>query len=419
MYDPTGGSMGSSGNKVPMPPIIYNAELANGQVAAAEKALKALEAARRYMEEMPVYKRIYFCSYLRRAPYWLATARVQAALLAGREALEAGAPDGGLSRMAAARDTAKRDYDAADVNAKELDSQGFCDSVRFFPYGMLRADAMEALDRAERMAQAGASASGAEGSAGRRGRCVAEAGVRDGRAVDFPVKPTDKSEVWSGERIIDRPTVISRKTLYVMPGTKVVFRGEGRLEVQFGSIYAANADFSADGVMTRNFRIHATRPPKPCWFDNCRFTGMKCEKLGKWGTGFLRLTGSSIERAQLVARHCTFSGCSSVSFQSAGKSEIANCLFENGETGVCALLSLGTFVEGCVFRNMSAVAITLRQADSTDVVGNVFERCLGGTLFSLSKGCRLIGNSYSDCKPYRVRSNANDNFVAEPLVVNE
>ena len=47
MYDPTGGSMGSSGNLVPMPPVVYNAELVNGQVVAAEKAVKALERAER------------------------------------------------------------------------------------------------------------------------------------------------------------------------------------------------------------------------------------------------------------------------------------------------------------------------------------------------------------------------------------
>ena len=417
MFDPTGGSMGSSeGKMVPMPPVVYDAELVNGQVAAAEKAVKALSAARQFMDEMPIDKRIYFSFYLRRAPYWLATARVRAALFAAREALESGAPDGGLARIAAAREAANRDYAAADSNAKELDRLGLWDSVRFMPYGLTREEALKALDRAERVARAGVS-SGADADSQRRAQCVAEAGVVVGRAVDFPAKPTENSEVWSGERIISEPTVIAKKDVYVMPGTKVVFRGDGRLELRFGSLYAANAEFSADGVLTGNFRIYITRAS--CWFDNCRFTGMKCVKTPSWGTGFLRLKCPAQTRGTVVARHCTFSGCSAISFEAGGRSEISNCLFEGGETGVCALLSLDTIVEKCVFRNLSVQGVEHRQSDSTDIVGNVFANCPRGMLFSISKNCRLIGNFYSGCKPYHAVREGKSNTIIHPCVINE
>ena len=416
MYDPTGGSMGSSGKMVPLPPIVYNAELVNGQVIAAEKALKALESARRFIGEMPAVKRVYFGFYLHRARYWLATARVRAAILAAKEALESGAPDGGLSFITAACDMAKRDYDAAEANAKELRRMGLHDNAKFMPYGLSRADAMKALERAGRISEAGC-ADGEAGAAERRRRCIGEAGVCNGRVVDFPVKPTEKSEVWSGERIIDKPVVVSRKDIYVMPGTKVIFRGEGRLDVQFGALYAANAEFSADCVLSGDFRIRIKRAP--CWFDNCRFTGMKSAEHTKWGSGFLRLNTSSHSRKQFVARHCTFTDCSSISFEFASRSEISNCLFENGETGVCALLSLDTIVERCVFRNLSKFGVELRQADTTDVAGNVFENCPYGTLFSLSKDCRLVGNCYDCCKRYKMASEGKSKLLIKPLSINE
>ena len=416
MYDPTGGSMGSTGNKVELQPIAYDEKLLNGQVAAAEKALKALEKARRYMDEMPVGKHIYFSFNLHRAPYWLATARVRASIFTAKKALEAGAADGGLPYITAALETAKRDYAAADANAKALRKKGFYDNIRFMPYGLSRAEAMNALQRAERAAMAGRKAD-AEVAADRRRNCIAEAGVREGRNVDFPVKPTEKCEVWSGERIIDKPTVVAGKNLYVMPGTKVMFRGKGSLSVRFGSLYASNAEFTADGVLLGDFRIHIKRAS--CWFDNCRFTGMKSAEHVRWGTGFMRVQNSANKRKPFFAKHCTFTDCSAVSFEFGAKSEISNCLFENGERGVCALLSLDTLVENCVFRNLSSLGVELRQADATDVVGNMFENCPHGTLFSLSRDCRLIGNSYDRCQPYRTAMEGKNKTMTKPLVINE
>jgi hypothetical protein len=225
--------------------------------------------------------------------------------------------------------------------------------------------------------------------------------------------------VWTGVHIIDKPMIVSRKDLYVMPGTKVMFRGEGRLEVQFGSMYAANAEFSADSVMTGNLRIFVKRPPKMCWFDNCRFTGLKCVKPANWGSGFFRSVSTPKVRAPVIVRHCTFSDSSSISFERSAGSEIVNCLFENGVSGVCALLSLDTFVSGCVFRNASAYGVELRQADTTDVVGNVFENNPHGTLFSLCKDCRLIGNIYENCTHYKTAREGKNKLLIEPLVVNE
>ena len=124
-------------------------------------------------------------------------------------------------------------------------------------------------------------------------------------------------------------------------------------------------------------------------------------------------------RVKFVARHCTFSGCSAVSFEAGGRSEISNCLFEGGETGVCALLSLDTIVEKCVFRNLSARGVEHRQSDSTDIVGNVFENCPYGVLFSISKNCRLIGNFYSGCKPYHAVREGKSNTIIHPCVINE
>jgi len=415
MYDPTGGAM-SGKDSAALLPLTDTAELVNGQVSAAERALQALERTRAGLADLPVNKRIYLGFYLRRAPFWLATARVRAAVFAARAALEAGAADGGLPVLTAARAVAERDYAAAEANAKALDKQKIRDNAKFMPSGLTKEAALQLLDRAERIARAGVKADAAR-RAENRARRIAAAGVQEGRAVDFPVEPSERSQIWKGERVIDRPLVLKNADLFVAPGAKVVFRGEGHLDLGHGALYASGATFEAEEPMEGNFRIVMHR--STCWLDNCRFTGFICRKPAGWGTGFLRLESSARGRRPLTARHCTFTNCSSLSFYATGESEVSNCLFENGECGLCALAAIDTVVEGNVFRNLSVQGIELRQADSTDVIGNVFESCPFGTAFSLSKDGRLIGNDYTDCPPYQTRLEGKSKVVTKPRVINE
>lgn len=416
MYDPTGGSMSGPGNKVPLPPIVDNAELANGQVAAAEKALKALERARPFMDEMPSYKRTYFGFYLRRAPYWLATARVRAAVIAAREALEKGAADGGVSIIAAARPVAERDFAAADANAKLLNKAGLHDRVTFMAYGMTLDDAKKEFDKVERLAKSGGRMDD-KARAAQRKRIVTEAGVRPDRAVAFPAKPDEKSVVWDGEHIIDSPVVLDKKALYLKPGTKVVFRGEGRLEVKYAGFYASNAAFEAEDGLTGSFRIFVKRGD--LWLDNCHFTNMKCEKSSNWGTGFIRMESYHRTRRPMIVRHCTFVNCSAISCNATGDSEITNCLFDGCDRAICTLMALNTIIEGNVVRGVREMGLELRQSDLTNVVGNVFEKGPVAAQFSLCRDCRMIGNFYSDCKPYRVTGEGKSKLRLEPLRINE
>ena len=416
MYDPCGGAMDGK-NAVGLPPVKNDAEFANRQVAAAERAAAAIEKARAGLGNLPVHKRHYLGFYLRRAPYWLATARVRAALLAAKEELESGKDDAGMSIVVAARAAAERDYAAADENAKALDKLKLRDRVRYIPYGLMRDEAMKLLERAERIAQAGRKAD-AQSQAAKRAACVAQAGVRDGRTVAFPSQPHAKCEVWSGKRIIEEPLVISHKNLYVMPGASIEFRKEGRIEVLYAALNAANAEFLADGPLNGNFRILIRRGE--CWLDNCRFVGMKCEKPANWGTGFLRLENHRLLcNRPLKAIHCTFTNCSSISFFQTSGSEISGCLFDGGETGVCALMAVDTIVERNVFRGLSAVGVEFRQSNVTDVVGNVFENLPCGSMFRPSREDRLIGNSYENCRPYRTARESKSTLLIEPLAVNE
>ena len=68
---------------------------------------------------------------------------------------------------------------------------------------------------------------------------------------------------------------------------------------------------------------------------------------------------------------------------------------------------------------ISACGVELRQGDTTDVVGNVFENNPHGTLFSLSKDCRLIGNIYENCTNYKTAREGKNKLITKPLVVNE
>ena len=417
MFDPTGGAMGGKDGSGGLPPIKNDAKFANEQVAAAERAASAIEKARDGLGDLPSCKRTYLGFYLHRAPYWLATARVRAALAAAKEELESGKDDAGLSILTAARAGAERDYAAADANAKSLNKLKIRDNAKFMPYGLLRDEAMSLLERAGRIARAGRKTD-AQGQALKRTQCIAEAGVRDGRAVAFPNKPNKKCEVWSGTRIIEEPVALSNKSLYVMPGTRIEFRKNGRIEILYAALYAANAEFRADGALKGNYRIFIRRGE--CWFDNCLFDGMKGSKPSGWQSGFLRLENHRLlANKPLKAIHCTFRNCSSISFQQTSGSEISGCLFEGGETGVCALMCVDTLIADSVFRNLSVGGVEHRQSNVTDIAGNVFENLPRGSLLTLSRDVRLIGNSYGNCKPYVTAQEGKNPLLIEPSVFNE
>ena len=417
MYDPTGGAMGGKDGSGGLPPIKNDAKFANEQVAAAERAASAIAKARGGLADLPACKRNYLGFYLRRAPYWLATARVRAALAAAREELESGKDDAGLSILAAARAAAERDYAAADANAGSLDKQKVRDNVKFMPYGLLRDEAMRLLERAGSIARAGRKTD-AQGKALKRTQCIAEAGVRGGRTVEFPSKPDKKCEVWTGTRVIEEPVVLSHKNLYVMPGASIEFRKNGRIEILYAALYAANAEFRADGALKGNYRIFIKRGE--CWLDNCLFDGMKGAQPLGWKSGFIRLENHRLlGNKPLKAVHCTFRNCSAISFQQTSGSEISRCLFEDGDTGVCALMSVDTTVDGCVFRNLSVGGIEHRQSNVSDIAGNVFENLPRGALFTLSREVRLIGNSYGNCKPFETGPEGKSTLLIDPLLFNE
>lgn len=416
MYDPTGGSMSGSGNKVPLPPIVDNAELVNGQVAAAERALDALERARPFMDELPSHKRTYFGFYLRRAPYWLATARVRAAIFAAYAALEKGSPDGGLPIITAIRPVAERDFAAADANARALNKARMRDRVKFMTYGMTLDEAKRDLDKAERLAKSSVRMDD-EARSVRKARIVAEAGVQPNRAVGFPVEPDEGSVVWEGEHVIDSPVVLDKKSLYLKSGAKVIFRGEGRLEVRYAGFYASNAAFEAKDGMTGNFRIFVKRGD--LWLDNCRFTNLKCEKSSHWGSGFVRMESYRRSRRPMIVRHCTFTACSSISCNATGDSEITNCLFDGCDRAICTLVSLNTIIEGNVIRDVKEMGLELRQSDLANVIGNVFEKGPVAAQYSLSRNCRMIGNFYSDCTPYCAKVEGKSKALIEPKRINE
>jgi len=413
-YDPTGGAMSGAENR--RPPIVDNAELVNGQVAAAEKAFKAIERTRPYLDSLQANKRIYLGFYLRRAPYWLATARVRAAVFAAREALEKGEADGGLSIIAAARGVAERDFAAADANAMALDRRKVWDNRKFMDYGMTLEDARKLLDKAALFAKAGVRIDEAE-RAEKKARIRDSAGCLSGRVAEFPVAPTATSEVWEGEKVVDRPIVVEGKALFIKPGARVIFRGEGRIEVHGFNLYAANAEFEADGEMTGSFRIYVRRGD--IWLDNCRFGNLKCAKSSDWGSGFIRMESNRRKRRPMTVRHCTFVNCSSLSCRDTGDSEISKCRFEGCDTAICALMSLNTVVEGCFIQGFKTVGLELRQADQTEVVGNVFENGPAAAQFSLSRGCRMIGNHYSDCGPCFSTGEGKTKISVRPRIVNE
>ena len=94
-------------------------------------------------------------------------------------------------------------------------------------------------------------------------------------------------------------------------------------------------------------------------------------------------------------------------------------LLAGRDTAICSLMSLNTVVEGCVIQDFKTVGLELRQADQTEIVGNVFENGPAAAQFSLSRDCRLIGNHYSDCRPYFLTGEGKSKTLVSPRVFNE
>ena len=82
-------------------------------------------------------------------------------------------------------------------------------------------------------------------------------------------------------------------------------------------------------------------------------------------------------------------------------------------------MAVDTTITDSVFRSLSVGGVEHRQSNVTDIAGNVFENLPRGSLFTLSREVRLIGNSYGNCKPFVTGPEGKSTLLIDPLLFNE
>jgi hypothetical protein len=365
-YDPlqSGEKRGAKGKAQ----FIDTLDFRRKQLAAAESCVRAFAAARHYANSLPHFKRRYFESLADDAPLW----RDQAfELVAGGEidaALEAADP----------------------VRAKNIASKA-----------ANRVQTPSIRSRLERRASVLSATScdpevpPKEGWPGKSSRSKRELG---------------EAEVWQGEKTIDSPVVLNRRNVHVMPGARIVLKGEGCIRIGLGRFCAEGAEFIGEGILTNSWRISANGGRIE--LVNCRFKGLATFNPGgaRWFHGGISLTSPDVRVAG-----CRFEGMQSLTLVNAGKAEIVDNIFSCTDKGLYLLNSPEVRVERNVFNGGNGaqqgmeiagsphvtvvhnrfaglkVGVYARSASSYSVLaGNVFESCARALSAVDSKGTTIV-----------------------------
>ena len=295
---------------------------------------------------------------LRSSAYWLAAARTKANLMAFRAAFGRGDLSEAGRLLEKAKSDFERDYATAEKGG----------SIRPKEWKLDRAALQPDLDRAALMMREIASPdpSAAEARLGRPWTPWTPAPV---------TKPKD-ARVWSGHVVVDRPIREANLKLYIEPGTKVEFRGEGRLEFPRGGIVASGVTFTADSVLTNAYRITLERGSFEC--VSCTFKDLRCVFDGSvriWAPGSICVNESpgvtSGPRPRIEG--CRFENCSALGIMPSLKAVYRNNCAIGGDVAlsVCGP-SHEALISGNRFEGQSKCAVQLLGGDDALLVGNVF-----------------------------------------------
>ena len=323
------------------------------QLEAAKICASALDEARPRAAALPYFKRCYFESLADAAPGWVEMARELVARVEIDAALEEG-------NAATAREIAR-------TAAGELQ----------------RGEVRSRLEHIAEILVArpdDAAVPPKEGRAGKSSQSTGNWG---------------KVEVWKGEKVIDGLHVVNRRNVSVMPGSRIVFKGEGRLSVENGRFRAEGASFVGEGVLTNAWRISVSG--ERVEFVNCHFEGLQTHDPGgkRWFHGGMRLTAPCARVAG-----CRFDRTQSPTFVNCRKAEVADNVFSCTDTGVYLLDS----PESCVVRNVFVSdsggkwGIELAGSAHSEVVHNRFERLQVG-VYARTRSSHVIvsGNIFEKC----------------------
>ena len=212
-------------------------------------------------------------------------------------------------------------------------------------------------------------------------------------------------EVWQGDRIVSEPLTISRQTLRVAPGSRIAFKGEGRLTVEDGDFIAERAIFEARTTLTNHFRINVQNGKLT--LSHCTFRGLKTETPDKrsFVFGFLRCQFG--EGSRITDN--TFVNCGALMMLSSSHVEWMRNLIVRGENAFATLDCTNCRMEGNEFFD-TVYGLNLNKARFFEVFQNRFTDCQTGLFLYHCRESRLFGNAFFGCKDgMELRGEESDN----------
>ena len=353
LYDPEQARLQAVGKKG-VAKIVDSVDFRRRQLRAAEICASALSEAREHAASLSGFKLRYFNWLVSSAPRWRDRARQLVALGEMDALLESGETEKLLPIV---------DKALSDIGTDDIRREFSRLSV------VLKARSCDAA--------------------------VPSAGASVGKSVPSGGS-WRKAEVWKGERIIDRPVVLNRRNIKILPGSRLVFKDNGRLDVRQGQFRADGVTFAGEGVLTNAWRISVSGGKIEIL--NSRFHRLFTHNPGgaRWFHGGVYLSSPSIRVAG-----CRFENTQSLAIVNSSDAVVCDSAFSCIDEGAYFLNSAHPRVERNVFdgKNGGKKGIELGGCIHAEIVHNRFDRlALGVYARTGSSYGILCGNAFDGCK---------------------
>lgn len=382
-YDP--GTTHGKKEKNTGPRFVDTQEFMYKQYEAAEKCAKALNEALPYIDSLNKYKRKYFMYFHRNAARWAACARIQYVLRDASRRIEKESCEDVAKYLKAERARCEKEYKKIESSFSEKEKE--TSTGQTIPSSRIHWSAKHWLEEIDKMIEL-VSARGTDAS-------VPKADfVPNVKNNERPPRTSYKVETWKGERIIDKPICLNTSRLIIEEGSKIIFKGNGSIDVRYGEMYVNKANFEAEGVLTNSYRIkvHGGK----LVFRNCEFKNMKCVNPGKarWFTGSICGDGGKGS----IVEGCTFKSSDALSFVNHKNAFVKGNRFENQSIGLYFLNGHENRIEENLFINNTSWDIALSHSIDTYVLHNHF---IGGSLgirLYFPTDAKVAGNNFDKMK---------------------
>ena len=196
---------------------------------------------------------------------------------------------------------------------------------------------------------------------------------------------------WTGEHVVDKPLRFVRAGLSVRPGTKVAFRGEGRIIIENASFRAEGAFFEADSVLTNAFRIEVVGGRLD--MSRCRVSGVKTHEPRKGRSFILGAFWSQYGNGSHLVGN-DFRDSSAVTYANASDVVVQGNLFLRAHgTGASLFHVVRPVVERNEFMTATVDGLNLNVVEDANVMENRFTDCAVAINARAAKTCCFSGNS--------------------------